>query len=621
MPQADGTGRIDPMSAPSEGNADIGVEGQSQAQRQTVRMVEKLFSRYRQHRMSHDKHWVENYKIFRGRQWKEARPSYRNSDVLNYIYSEIQTIVPIMTDARPNIETVPENPEDFEFSQIMTQLLRSKWDRDLFSQIVVEAIVDANLYGIAITEQPWNQDLLSGLGDYEFNTVDPMYCYPDPRMRDINDSYGTGFITAVPTDIAEIKRKWPKYGHLVKADLSDLDTAKTAKLDMNDYRIRSATDNLTLVQGERPADENQANQALLITAWLKDETMVEEKIRVEDKFGKKVTKFQQKKKYPNGRKVVIAAGVLLEDEENPYLDGKMPFARLVDHMLPREFFGEGEVAQLKGPQAIINKLWSHAMDVLELMGNPIWKNPTGSGVFSDTITNQPGLVIDHNDGFEPRREMGEDVQPSVWQAFDRIQNVFEKISGVNEVTQGATPRNASGVAIDSLQEAAQTRIRLKSRHVEAWLTQVGQQFASRILQFYSTPRIIRITDNPEAEKYFKIAIDDVLDESGEVQKKVATVQTFEQTPEGILAPQGTRQFDIKGNLDIRITTGTTLPFARAQKKAQAKELFQLGIYDAEDLLNDLEHPSKEKIIEKFNARKQAEMEAAMAAQQQNLGGF
>jgi hypothetical protein len=217
--------------------------------------------------------------------------------------------------------------------------------------------------------------------------------------------------------------------------------------------------------------------------------------------------------------------------------------------------------------------------------------------------------------------MGEDVQPSVWQAFDRIQNVFEKISGVNEVTQGATPRNASGVAIDSLQEAAQTRIRLKSRHVEAWLTQVGQQFASRILQFYSTPRIIRITDNPEAEKYFKIAIDDVLDESGEVQKKVATVQTFEQTPEGILAPQGTRQFDIKGNLDIRITTGTTLPFARAQKKAQAKELFQLGIYDAEDLLNDLEHPSKEKIIEKFNARKQAEMEAAMAAQQQNLGGF
>ena len=156
--------------------------------------------------------------------------------------------------------------------------------------------------------------------------------------------------------------------------------------------------------------------------------------------------------------------------------------------------------------------------------------------------------------------------------------------------------------------------------MEAWLTQVGQQFASRILQFYSTPRIIRITDNPESEKYFKIAIDDVLDESGEVQSKVATVQTFEQqqqaTGETLLAPVETRQFNIKGNLDIRITTGTTLPFARAQKKAQAKELFQLGIYDAEDLLNDLDHPAKEKIIEKCNARKQAEMEAAMAAQQQ-----
>jgi hypothetical protein len=622
MPQQSGKGRIDPMKGASYEGATENNE-QSAKERKTVQMVEKLFARYKQARQPYDGNWVENYKFYRGKQWKEARPAYRNDDVLNFIYSAISTIVPIMTDSRPNIEAIPENPEDFEFAQIMTQLLRSKWDRDLFSQIVVDAIVDACIYSVAITEQPWDQELLQGLGDYDFRTVDPLYCYPDPRARDINDSFCKGFITAIPTDLAEVKRKYPDKAHLLKSDLSDIDMAKTAKQDMDDYRIRSATDNLTLVEGERPADVNQPSQILVITAWLKDETMIEEKIREEDKTGKKVTKFRQRKKYPNGRKIVVANKVLCEDEESPYLDGKIPFCRLVDHTLPREFWGEGEVDQLKGPQQIINKLINYAMDVIQIMGNPVWKNPTGSGVFSDSIVNRPGLVIDYNDGFEPTRERGEDVQPSIFQTFDRMLPIFDKISGVNDVTQGAAPRNASGIAIEELKEAAQTRIRLKSRNVEAWLTQVGQQFGSRILQFYSIPRIIRITDNPEAVKYFEIAIDSDLDESGEVQARRATVTEMNQEIDPVtgqvkMVPSPTQIFEIKGNLDIRITTGTTLPFAKARRKQEAKELYQLGIYDEEDLLTDLEHPRKESVLQKLQERKamQAEQQAAMAAQGQ-----
>jgi ribosomal protein L34 len=621
MPQQRGKGRVDPMMGAAFEGATENNEQDAQ-DRKTVMMVEKLFSRYKQARMPYDGNWVENYKFFRGKQWKVARPAYRNSEVLNFIYSAIQTIVPIMTDNRPNIEAVPENPEDFEFAMIMTQLLRSKWDRDQFSQIVAEAIVDACIYGAAISEQPWEQDTHEGLGDFDFRTVDPLHFYPDPRARDVNDNFGKGVITAIPTDLAEVKRKYPKKAHLLKADLSDIDMAKAAKQDMDDYRIRSATDNLTLVEGERPADVDQPDQILVITAWLKDDAIIEEKIQQSDKTGKKVSGYRTRKKYPNGRKIVVANKVLLEDEENPYLDGEFPFARLVDHILPREFWGEGEIDQLKGPQQILNKLMSYAMDVIELMGNPVWKNPTGSGVFSDSIVNRPGLVMDFNDGFEPRREQGQDVQPSIFAIFDRMRDVFERISGVNEVTRGVRPQNASGVAIENLQEAAQTRIRLKSRNVEAWLTQVGQQFASRILQFYSIPRVVRITDNPESAKYFEIAIDSDLDESGEVQARTATVRDFQQMqdPENgqvKLVPGETLQYEIKGNLDIRITTGTTLPFAKAQKKQQAKELFQLGIYDAEDLLTDMEHPRKDSVLNKLQGRRQAEAEAQAAVQQES----
>ena len=607
---------IDTKSAKKEGDPD--TNKQSMEEKKTVKMVENLFKRAKRARANIDADWVENYKFFRGKQWKEKRPSYRHSEVLNFVHAAIQTIVPILTDSRPNIETVPENPGDFEFSEIMTQILTSKWDRECWAQVVAEGIVDSAIYGTAISEQPWNADILQGLGDFEFKTVDPVYCYPSPGSWDINHENNDYFITAVPTDLAEIQRKYPKKAHLLKADLADIDIARTAKLDMDDFRVRSPTDNLMLVQGERVQDADHPEQILLITAWLRDETLIEEEIKTKTEDGSFKKGFRTRKKYPNGRKLVIASEQLLEDEHNPYLDGKFPYARLVDHIMPREFWGQGEVEQLKGPQMLINKLMSYTMDVLSLMGNPVWKNPTGSGVFSESLTNQPGLVIDHIDGFAPQREPGMEVQASVFQAFDRLRDVFDKISGINEVTQGAQPRNASGVAIDSLMEAAQTKLRLKGRHIEAWLTKVGQQFASRILQFYSIPRIVRLTDNEGAEQFFKVAIDETLDEMGETQR-VATVQSFEQVTEadGVerMVPTETRQFEIKGNLDIRITTGTSLPFARAKKEAQAKELYSLGIYDAEDLLTDMEHPRKEQILEKFNQRQlaQAQAEAQAAA--------
>jgi hypothetical protein len=604
---------VDSKSAKLEGSKS--KDEQSAKEKATVKMVEKLFTQAKTARMPYDKDWVENYKFFRGKQWDIARPSYRHSEVVNLIHSTIQTIVPIMTDARPNIETIPENPSDFEFSQILSQILRSKWDRDQSSMVVAEAIVDACIYGTAISEQPWNQDIANGLGDFEFKTVDPFHFYPSPGSWDINHENNKYVITAIPTDIAEVKRDYPKHADKIKADLSDVEMSATSKRDMDDYQVRSATDNLSLVQGERMQNYEDPDQILLINVWMKDETLEEFEIEEKDKDGKKKKAFQTKKKYPNGRHLIVGGGVLLLDEENPYLDGKFPFARLVDHILPREFWGDGEVTQLKGPQKMINNLTSYIMDIVSLMGNPVWKNPTGSGVFSETLTNQPGLVIDHNDGFAPQRERGSEVQSSIFAALDRFKQDFEKISGVNEVTQGAEPRNASGVAIDSLREAAQTKIRLKARNVETWLTKVGQQQASRSLQFYSIPRILRITENENAVKYFKVAIDETVDEAGESQR-VATVQETEEI-DGKMVESAPVQYEIKSNLDVRITTGTSLPFAKAQRANRARELFQLGIYDEDDLLTDMEHPRKEKILEKLTQRKQqqAEQEAAMAQQQ------
>lgn len=599
----------------NEGNT--GVNDQTAKEKDAVKLVEKLFLRSKKARAFKDKDWASNYKFFRGIQWSEKRPSYRHSEVLNFVHATIQTIVPILTDSAPIVEFFPENPDDTEFAKILSQLISSKWNRDTWSMVVADAIVDAMIYGTSISEQVWDPEAASGLGDLTFKTKDPHYCYPDPRSIDVNCDEGQYFILAEPRDVAEIKRKYPDKAALIKPDLSDLDVAKTAKTQLEDFRVRNSVDQLLLVQGERAHDTDAAPQVLFIQCWLKDESVVEEEITKTEADGKKVKRFQTKKKWPNGRKIFIANNVLLEDDHNPYIDGEFPFARLIDHILPREFWGEGEVDQLKGPQIIIDKLISYAMDIFSLTGNPVWTVSTASGVEPESILNQPGLIISHTPGNAPVRQPGMEVQGSLFATLDRMMDYFDKISGVHDVSRGAAPLNASGVAIDSLQEAAQTKIRLKARNIEAWLTRAGQQMQARVLQFYSIPRIFRVTDNENTEKFFKFAIDETVDESGELQR-VATVQDIEPVENEAggqaFTPTQTRQFEIKSNFDTRVSVGSSLPFRKAQREARARELFQLGIYDAEDLLTDLEHPRKEQILEKLQAREQAQAEQAQQQQ-------
>ena len=79
----------------------------SEAQEKIVRMVEKTFKKHKKHREKYDKNWLENYKIFRGDQWKNKRPSYRHSEVINLVFQAIQSTVPMQTDARPKFEFLP----------------------------------------------------------------------------------------------------------------------------------------------------------------------------------------------------------------------------------------------------------------------------------------------------------------------------------------------------------------------------------------------------------------------------------------------------------------------------------------------------------------------------------
>jgi hypothetical protein len=249
------------------------------------------------------------------------------------------------------------------------------------------------------------------------------------------------------------------------------------------------------------------------------------------------------------------------------------------------------------------------------MGNPIWVVDDDANVDTDQLYNRPGLIVEKSPGSEVRREAGVQLQPYVLQLIDRIKLYVDDLSGATDVTKGATPTGVkAGVAITALQEAAQTRLRQKSRNLDVFLQNLGQQYKSRVLQFYTAPRIIRLTNDQNAVKFFRFNIENERDEEGqETGRKLARVQDFVQNEaEGPIQPQEERLIVINGDFDVKVNTGTLLPFNKAAKEAKLLNYFDRGLIDDEEVLKNTEDfPNWEAILQ----RKQ-EREQALAAQAQ-----
>ena len=607
-----GTGMMDEHEERERDNTGKGADYEPNPdEKRTLKMVQKLFDEAKRHRSQYDNKWLDYYKMFRGKQWKEQRPSYRHSEVINLIFRTIQSAVPIQVDARPRFEFLPQEPSDMAFAELLNQLADAEWTKKGWSEQLLEVIYDSNIYGTGLSSMIVKEEL--GLPRIVYESQDPFYSFPDPNAKDTNKDCGY-FIDAEPTDIRIIKRKWPDKARFVKPDIQDL--LKGSKTDMAPLRYRNPADTTASTEGGS-LDNIDKNRALLITCWIRPDfpELLEdyEEIQKVDPDTQEIS-YEQIAKYPNGRKIVVCNNVLLEDSPIGYDDNKIPFSRYPNYILPREFWGMSEVEQLEGPQKTFNKLVSFVLDVLTLMGNPIWKVHSSSGVDPENLTTRPGLVIewDGEPNAEPKREEGVQLQPYVLQVIDRMAEWFDSIGGTQDVTRGATPGGITAAsAINSLQEAAQTRIRQKARNLDVYLQSVGQQWVSRTMQFTTAPQVYRLTNDQNVTQFFKMRVEPYARADGSEGKR-ALVEQY--NADGQMDPEtGLSVYEIAGDFDVKVATGSALPFAKAEKEAKLNGLFDRGIIDAEEVLKQSEYPNYQAVLQRMQEKAAMAAEAEMMA--------
>ena len=232
-----------------------------------------------------------------------------------------------------------------------------------------------------------------------------------------------------------------------------------------------------------------------------------------------------------------------------------------------------------------------------------------AGIPKGQLTNRPGLIIRKNPGTDVHRESPPSMPMYVQQMIEVLKADIEVVSGIHDVTRGETPTGIqSAAAIQALQEAAQTRVRLKVTLHENALGLLGTEWIERIKQFWKFNRLI--PQKTDASKQIPQMINNGVEmmPSMMMQDEPPTYEMLEINPD----------LQLKQDYRIKIIGSSIMQQSRASMLDQMIRLMQTPAEDGmpcvprEAVLDYLPDVNKRLILQYFQKQK----EEQMALQQQ-----
>jgi hypothetical protein len=210
--------------------------------------------------------------------------------------------------------------------------------------------------------------------------------------------------------------------------------------------------------------------------------------------------------------------ILLRVERNPYAHGEKPFIRVVDHLVPHEFWGIGELEPLEGLQSVMNSLWNSRIDNVKLVMNTMFLASMQYIEDPSDLQVRPAGVVRVTDGIPLDQavrplEMGEVTQSS-YNEIAEAERMTEKVSGVSQLTAGtASPEGGVGRTATGLTLMSETgNARFSHKVLIAEMTgfrSLARQFASCLQQYAPEEQVIRIAGQVGQEQWKTVTADSI----------------------------------------------------------------------------------------------------------------
>lgn len=487
-------------------------------------------------------------------------PPWRVRLVINKIRVAVRTECSKLTTSKPIPTVMPatnEN-EDYSAAAVGEQILKSKFATAEFEGIYRSWIWWGVVCGTSFMKAYWDPTA----PDYEAKSVPKPPSFPggQPIPPELLKEMGMGHLLEQEAQPAVgkicIERVTPF--HIYVPDL--------LSEDINDqpYLIHVMTKSPLWVEskyGFKPSCDVRASNTILDAATIitkgsedhLDSVLVKEvwiKPHAHEDFPK------------GGVLTVINDRVVQHTDKWPYPFPEFPFYKY-NGIPTGGFYSDSIVVDLIPVQKEYNKKRSSMIEIQNVMGKPKILYPKGS-INPRMISSEPGQSIPYTPGYEPPIVMqGAEVPVSFVNEIQQLQVEFDDLSGQHEISRGGTPNSAisSGTAIAYLQEQDDAKLNYQVSSIEGSTELIGSHYLSFASSFWDDDRLVRVTgkDNAFEALHWK---------------------------KGML----------KGNTDVRVQTGSALPFSKAARTALLTEMMQNGFVDAQSGLEMMDFGGLEKVI-------------------------
>lgn len=474
----------------------------------------------------------------------------KNRVHVNKVLPTVQNRLSRLCKNPPKYDVRPENmdADSKDAARLALNILNAKWEELKINQKRIPLLMWTQECGHAYIKIVWDDTLGESIGvdesgrnvypgDVRAEVVPAFEVFPDPLAKSLDDcSY---IIQAKVRPLEYFKTHYPKRGHLVKEEAAWLLSAQY------EQRINSLNSRGPSQGGMTDVMKNSALELI--------------------KYEKR------SEKYPNGRMIVTASGVLLENKELPI--GEIPFAKFDDIVVGGKFYPEAVITHLRPIQDQYNEVIRRRAEWTRKILCGKYTAARGSGIQQEAMNDESGEIVYYTpvsnaaDGGRPTMLPIPMIPQWAYQEEKALDDAFNKIAGISDVSQGDIPSAsipASGMAL--LVEQDQTRIGIMTEQHELAWADVARFILKYIEKFFVNERKMKIAG----------------------QSMEYAVKQFTGA-------------DLKGHTDVICIRGSTLPDSKVVKRNDIMNAYNSG------LLGDPNDPKvREKVLSMMEFGDEAE---------------
>lgn len=562
-----------------------------------VSYLRSLFVQARDAKRQRYDSWLRNYRLIHNRISGSTYTSWAPQPRDSEIYPLVSGWVAWMTDQSPEIVFFPTaDPFSQYYGWVkkvaadLTNLYSTNYDAEGYEQQLKLILWDDCIYGLGISKSIWDNAASGGAGNAVIRRVDPWSFYPDPFATSLYDA--EYFVEARRVSWNQLYRMYPRTAALLRSPSSSTDGFDERPNIYTDGNSQPKAPFLGSYPAGTYTTWNRSNSYkrnydplpgyVVYEFWLKENYQDPDFPPVDD------TPWGNEKYAQSRWKCVVMCNerILFEEWADELWDhGQHPYNDFKSDDIG-EFYGISLVDHLSYPQIYINRLLTAAQHNIELIGNPIFLEPTNSGLGRVGIINRPGTRLPISNqtaavGANLPRWLEPPGLPN--ELMELVQfwiSRMENISGLTGVQKGQVPnqRSAEGV-IQSVQEAAMVRVRGAMTNYSWMLRDSAYKIADLISQNFTEARTVAI-----------------LGKDGQYMPMFLAGHHFMDP-----AKKG----DTPLKFVVRAEAGANKPTSRNARMAEAEKLFALGAVDDQYVLDTHGIPEGDEILKRlYNKRKE-----------------